>query len=817
MSTDFFQHINLINQFRGNVLNDQFETEFAVATKNIPKTERFLLKMELKRLAEPCTRLVDLRGLVDGECKPYEHGEQVHFLDDVAIKVFEENIAHYGSYTFGVYEAVTNTENNFRVIYQREKQGIKLPQKAPDKKVLDKTQYPAELRKLGRYFDRSEERMNFVIPVKVVLEDAPSVEATSSDISVLGCRLRIVKAKPFEVGQIVDLQFTGLKDEFKFSDEPLFYEVKNQSINGDVQLVGLKRVPAEEESKFDSFGHFLKGYIHGNKRRYKINLDNSIEALQSRTLESFTLPKTNELVVYLNKQKELHTPKFALTTNNNQHIFQYWQNESQRSTLNFLITEDRISQLRKYARLGKSLIVYCFTHATQGKLFFYTADEVQLKKDRDFMKQYLSFAANKKSFMVFDLSLVQIDKQFAYSPLTLSNTLTSKNEYLNSKPSQEVLDIVAGLDVAVVVQDITTKASVDFYAALDAGSIDMKRIKSFGHDRLAVGERVEDIGITYANQRRELRFKYATPLELEIENVKWTGISQDFSTLGLKVKLDKSSVLVKGDIVFLTFPKLQKITSSFELKKLPYQVVKINKNKTIVNLKVHVEKHQHIGRSFFKLLIEKNQHKLTPDEYAMMTPGLVKSLRNIYAAITQVPNVIIQTSGSRYKTELLTCGENFGRLLYTMKLLSDRKAYYNLYPLVSDLAVQSFISEVLKQNNASEVSKSEVLYIAIKPELEIIDEAVKTKLESAFSTDEEKRTFVSNALKMGEFFAIQLKLSRSDEPLMEYLNPELSYIGSYAIHRGKQVEQEIYSVAGVMQLYDITHEAMLKHNLAAKH
>ena len=52
--------------------------------------------MELKRLAQPCTRLIDLRGLVDGECKTYEYNERPHYLDDVAIKVFEENVAYYG-------------------------------------------------------------------------------------------------------------------------------------------------------------------------------------------------------------------------------------------------------------------------------------------------------------------------------------------------------------------------------------------------------------------------------------------------------------------------------------------------------------------------------------------------------------------------------------------------------------------------------------------------------------------------------------------------------------------------------------------------
>ena len=124
MTNNFSKYQSIIDEFRGRVLSKDFETEFASITKKIPKTERFLLKMELKRLANPCTRLIDLRGHVDGECRAFEHEERTHYLDDIAIKVFEETFADYQAYTFGVYEAVMNTENNFRVIYQNEKNQI---------------------------------------------------------------------------------------------------------------------------------------------------------------------------------------------------------------------------------------------------------------------------------------------------------------------------------------------------------------------------------------------------------------------------------------------------------------------------------------------------------------------------------------------------------------------------------------------------------------------------------------------------------------------------------------------------------------------
>ena len=109
MNKDFSKYKKIIDDFSGQVLNPNFEASFSSAAKNIPKTERFLLKMELKRLAAPCTRLIDLRGHVDGECKPFVHEDRTHYLDDVAIKAFSDSFVLYSGYTFGVYEAVMST------------------------------------------------------------------------------------------------------------------------------------------------------------------------------------------------------------------------------------------------------------------------------------------------------------------------------------------------------------------------------------------------------------------------------------------------------------------------------------------------------------------------------------------------------------------------------------------------------------------------------------------------------------------------------------------------------------------------------------
>ncbi|MGJ8693533.1 MAG: PilZ domain-containing protein [Thalassotalea sp.] len=813
MFKDFAKYAKIIDNFRGQVLKSNFEAKFLAATQHIAKSERFLLKMELKRLAQPCTRLIDLRGLVDGECRTFEHDGRPHYLDDVAIKAFKDNLTEYHGYTFGVYEAVTNTENNFRVIYQREKSNEKPINPTELAKGIEKTQYPAKLYNFGPYYNRLEERMNFAIPFEVSFVKNQKIDCTNSDLSVDGCRIRLNKPEKLAIGQVFSIRFVGLEQEFEFGESNFFnYEIRNIQLIDNNQFIGAQRIYSGDKNR-DSFRRFLVGFIQGNKRRYKINLENTINALQARTFEQYLLPKINELPVFLSEKDNQLTARYTLTCHDNRSIFEYWMDDKKQSSFGCLFTPERIKQLLKMRKFGKSLIVYSFIHYSNDQRFFYTADEKQLADDDDFKKSLLGFMSSKETFAVTQLSLHDVDLSFVDSMMTLSDSIEKKNAYLNEPCPVEVLELLNTIPYIGVVTDITTPSIINDYRENSFENLDLQRVKRFGHKRAVNIQALDPVGINYNNHRKEARFYYNTPLLVEIEKVKWQGKSLDFSVSGMKIELDKSSVLLKGDIVYLSFPQLQKITSSFELTKLPYEVMRVNQSKTIINLRVHIEQHKHIGRSFFKLLIEKNKNKLTEDEYVMMTPGLAKSLRNIYSRTMLSSAIMVQTSGSRYKYEALTSSKIDSPFMMALNQLSEKRGTYNLYPLLKNHINNDVISHNLKKQQADDKPFTDILYISIDPNAASAEQGVITKISSELATAKLKKMFIKNALKKGLFFCIQIKLMRAGEPDLKYLNPELSYIGSYAIHRGKQLEQEIYSVAGMIQFYDITQEAMIRYRL----
>ena len=815
MNKDFSKHQKIIDDFRGAVKKATFEEHFMAATKHLSNNERFLLKMELKRLAADCMRAIDLRGLVDGECQLFDFKGQHHFLDDVAIKVFKESVALYGNYTFGVYESVKNAKNSFRNIYNNEQ----TTSRNKPKTTIDKSHYPTRLLRFSNYPNRVSERMNFSIVLTLTLANKKTLITNSVDISVKGIKFKLINEVELVLGDCITVAFTGLEQEFQFNKkQSLVYQVKNNFRDANTQIIGCERINALEN---DSFERFLRGYIQGNKRRYKINLDNSLNALQARSLEQYSLVKTNELVVFLahdvEKKQPKFSPRYVLTTVNNRALYQYWQDNNNHSMLHYLLDNARLKRLYNAHKKNQQLLVFSFIHQVKEDHFLCVFDEQQCQGDSKLFHQLLSFAAHQASFMVSAISLCSLNKEHAYSPFTLSSAMTKQQSYINPPLSEEVNKLIEKLPYAVTINNITEACQLTDYQSLGYEGLDLRALKRFHYTQAANKQGVNEVILAFGHQRQEMRFKYNTLVKVDCGGIHYEGQSADFSISGLKVNLGSATLIAKGDIVYCSFPHLQKITSSFDLKSLPYKVIKINKDKNVVHLRVSVKDHQHIGRSFFKLLIAKNESKLTPDDYAMLPPGLSGALVTLYAVNMVTPSAIVQSSGSRYKVNQMVVGEscqaNRSRLLTAMRRLNDSDDYHNLFPLMADPKVSHLIEQRMKKLLAADLAIGEVIYIAIDWDQKAVDKSVSVYKASEFNSTAARNLFIRNSLQHGDFYCLHLKISRSEQPHMPHLTPELSYISAYAIHRGKQLEQEIFSVAGMIQIIDVTKEALLRYRL----
>ena len=74
------------------------------------------------------------------------------------------------------------------------------------------------------------------------------------------------------------------------------YKLVKIITKNDVNYLALQR---DKEKPSPAFDKFLESFIHGNKRRYKVNMSNTIEAITSKICEQYFSPRSPTLPVYM--------------------------------------------------------------------------------------------------------------------------------------------------------------------------------------------------------------------------------------------------------------------------------------------------------------------------------------------------------------------------------------------------------------------------------------------------------------------------------------------------------------------------------------
>lgn len=237
---------DLITELKQYLGNPKFNLIFKTKTAELTKPEQFLVKMEMTRLSQPIARFIDLRGLVTGQVKPYDHNGKQHFMDETAIEVFEAALKQHGGYTLAVYEAVMNTENNHRVLQR------KTTEKIAEQAIDDSLN--TNVIKFASYESRSEERMNYSIKVTVEYNDKKSIAASTSDISLSGCKIKLATRYVLKKGHLIALRLVGLEQDFELGlKNGIQYEVVAvENISKEFNHIRLKRTFIENNEAFDN-------------------------------------------------------------------------------------------------------------------------------------------------------------------------------------------------------------------------------------------------------------------------------------------------------------------------------------------------------------------------------------------------------------------------------------------------------------------------------------------------------------------------------------------------------------------------------------
>ncbi|URQ89622.1 PilZ domain-containing protein [Pseudoalteromonas sp. SCSIO 43101] len=799
---------SLVDELKAHLGTPQFDKLFKSKTASLTKPEQFLIKMEMSRLSQPVARFIDLRGQVTGQVKPYEYDGKQHFMDDTAIEVFEDAIKRHGGYTLAVYEAVMNTENNHRVMQKKA---------AEQALTNDSTaaEQPAKVIKFASYESRREERMNYSIKITVELDKDRKVAASTSDISLSGAKIKLGPRYSVKKGQLIGLRLVGLEQDFELGlKNGIQYEVVAvEKVSREYNHVRLKRTFIENNEKFDEF---LESFIHGNKRRYKVNLDNTLDAVVSKGYEQYYIPRVTSFYAFLSLQGDKLYPSLALTTENNIFIQRYFCDERKLSCLYSIINQQRLGHLLSSPDAVKEEYLYTFTHTAAGKIYYYSATKTELESQPHLRDLFLGFGSQKDSWQCFKLQLMPSHPEDSYIPLSLPSSAGKNIEKLNKPPTPRVQGLIKDVKYLLILTSVGTKFEQRTYQQLDYSKDAVNQLKLFGHSKHKTPPHLEPVALEYVNLRAHKRYLYKTAVSIEHHEQTITGHTRDLSVMGLQIECDQPVEFKKGDIIKLNLPDLQKITKKHDLTNLAYEVMAVSKSLTTVNLKVHrIGDLPHMAIKFFTVLIDNNKDKLRVCEETPKIPGLSTALRNMVTkSVCQFP-FYLHKEAAHFKAGAIGQGlypSPLHVLLQNFALLNETTS---IDGFLSTDQITEVITPLIKDRSRQDPPLPFTLFLRFDPRQAEISDAITSR---CISEDDYKpqTLFVKKALKNDLVFVFRLYVSRTGRPDIDYLANELKYISQYALHKAKDLEEALWAVAGVGDLIDITEEALTHFDIDQK-
>lgn len=807
----------LIEQLSPVVNEPEFDAIFAQLMQGESGPDRLQLKLELKRLAAPSNRTIDLRDHVSHDCQPVPYNNRIFYLDERARDIFEQGLRRYN----GIF-----TEDTFQKLKSYSTTPLTADEAAAELAIQnsndERMQTPAF--EFASYSVRAEERMNFVIEVSLMLNSAatPDVEvvAMTTDISIQGLRLKVSEKLPREIrsGQPVYIRFTGLAQQFTIDpNERIPYQIvaieTDKNKKNAPAFIRLKRMATFSSDRFDTF---LLGFINGYKRRYKLNLENTLAALLGKGHEQFYLPRLTALPIYFKRVENRMFADMVLQTDNNHSVIDDWRDELNQTLLGGLFTGRRLSQLLQQAATVKHCVIYTFSVTVKGKIYFYSATAEELQAT-DLFDAFVAFGRNKVSWRVYNFTLTKADKAKIWQPLSVPATIEQNSEQQAQfrPPTPRVMQRLEHISHIGALLDITAIAT-PLLQQTEFKRSDIQRLKKFTHaQRLPYKTQV--VSLEFVNLRQESRFSYRTPVKFMLQNRTYFGVTLDFSVQGLQIDIDDAYPYALGSEIKLDLPELNRHRRKKNLVGLAYEVVGISDDKTTLNLQINQQDTQHPGAQFFAELIESNREQLSVSREQSQLHGIELCLRNLYcAALMSLPMFLHKQPGKPLALEQVGYSKSIGRLT---QLINSEESPANMDAgvLFQPEAWQDIILPRL--NELSRTSTPDRLLLALRQDTTDgqpdYSRCWLTNIEVADAEEARQfHEFLKDTQTADSLLILQLSLSRTGRPDTDFIARELKYVSAYASHKAKELEKLLWQVTGIIDIHDVTTAVMHRFRLS---
>ncbi|MFD2177252.1 PilZ domain-containing protein [Veronia pacifica] len=383
------QYTQQVNQLLPYFNTDMFEEHLIETTSTLPSSAKLSIKMEIKRLSEPCDKGIDLRGRVIDECRKYIIDGKTLWMNDTCLNYFMSREPIYKSrFTQGLKEEILSLIKPNELSHL-----VDDPIKNNEKPWLR-----ASFFEYQNSFVRKESRYKLVSAITAVNQSGKILHATSLDISKSGLKIKVSSKYDYQLDDILQIYFFSSPNinELSKIDNAYAYRVVRigeYSHSKNYISLGLAAV--------DDYSVVINSINKKNSDPQNKLIEESggkMNSLKMNTLQSYISKNNSSLTLFLNND----IIQYVYLNHNNSQIWHYWLDDNSTSYLDQIISGKKHELLIKH----KEINIYCFSYYDVERKYYFCVTDKELIEDDLLLAWQLS--APHDTWRIFKVRLKEI-------------------------------------------------------------------------------------------------------------------------------------------------------------------------------------------------------------------------------------------------------------------------------------------------------------------------------------------------------------------------------------------------------------------------
>lgn len=790
--SDFGDTINALRHAHDDpLLSKKIFTHAPSAKKN----ERFLIKMEIRRLAQPIQRVIDLRDIFGSRCVAETKQNIRHYLDPVASEVFDQELARYkGVYCRGVYEFVLHEAR------QRARR-----EETPELRA------PAELH-FNQVFQRKEERVYLASKLKIAFvgaqDGAPetSCAATTTDLSPRGAAIK-VPLKDFRATTHVDVCFEALQQEYAVKP-PIFLRYKrlrSKKVGSHMYLFVL--LEEGNQPGLEQIQPLIVQSLRLNKKRNRVALENTEEAVWVKMHEQHFAANVGSLPVFVEHSEQGTFARTCIFDKTHNNLLPFFVLQGQPILLSTLFEHPEVAPPAAGMR-GSQLLFVLRMRTREGNVVL-----AALPAEAAFTKRkYAQWVEQAQDGMrCLQLDWVTTDSaEHCHLPTSLPDEAGEVFASLNQPPSSKLKHAMGKMTHLCVIHDLTGKMTeLGLREALaraeDEDAVTDPRVRPDPAAKMFVS--VPPKKERRAEHRYREQIAVSVRRHRETKQVMQAAKSLNVSTRGLALEFAKAHGFRKGDELVVD---LQMPASSPGEALVKQRYVAVSVDDQVLRCAASGDLASHDARIALRDMVRDNPDRLRRDDLNEPLPGYALAVRRLYSHYHSQWIGFVASEQNQYRVCTSITGS--GMLPWDLHdLLDDREA--RLRAATQLLFLDELKARLTQESDAP--GEFYVLLVAKKikgvDEVRLISKYVESPCEPAALG-----MIYRNLKSMGNVVVLQVYVQRLDDVNDADYREEQRYLARYAKTRHEQLMKNFERLKGVYIATNITpwleaaaHESLL--------